>query len=147
VLHLLIPASRRWPRIFHGPATMLVGWIARRIRREAVTVARDVVTQSLMVLSLPKVVLMLGRNLDAPVPLSLGGPPPPFLGSLTREYDPCPPGGTACAARDWCDLRQRMHYIVHVFRAFADDPRLSSRPFTPDQVACFRAGGVPTGEL
>jgi hypothetical protein len=40
-----------------------------------------------------------------------------------------------------------MHYIVHVFRAFADDPRLFSKPFTPDQVACFRAGGVPTGEL
>jgi hypothetical protein len=118
---------------------MLVGWIAGRIRREAVKVERDVVTQSLMVLALPKVVLLLGRNLDAPVP--------PLLDSLTREYDPCPPGGTACAARDWCDLRQRMHYIVHVFRAFADDPPLFSRPFTPDQVASFRAGAVPTGEL
>ena len=147
VLDLLVPASRRWPRIFHGPATTLVGWIARRIRQEAVKVERDVITRSLMVLALPTVVLSLGQNLDAPVPPSLGGPPQPFLDSLTRQYDPCPPGGTACAARDWCDLRQRMHYIVHLFRAFADDPPLFSRPFTPDQVACFRAGAVPAGEL
>jgi len=124
----------------------LVGWIARRIRREALAVERDVITQSLMVLALPTAVLSLARNLDAPVPPSLGGPPQPFLDSLTREYDPCPPGGTTCAAQDWY-LRQRMNYIVHVFRAFADDPRLFSRPFTPDQVARFRAGGVPTGEL
>ncbi len=34
VLYLLIPGSRRWPRIFHGPAVTFVGWIARRIRRD-----------------------------------------------------------------------------------------------------------------
>jgi hypothetical protein len=54
-----------------------------------------------MVLALPTAVQSLGHNLDAPVPPSLGGPPQPFLDSLTREYDPCPPGGTACAANDW----------------------------------------------
>ena len=147
VLHLMIPSSRRWPRMFHGPATTLVGWIARRIRREAITVTREVITESMMVLSLPSVVLALGRNLDAPVPSIFGGEPRPFLESLTREYDPCPPGGTACAAQDWCDLKQRMHYIVHLFRAYADEASLFSRPFTPDQVVAFRSGRVPAGEL
>ena len=40
-----------------------------------------------------------------------------------------------------------MHYIVHLFRAYADDRSLFSRPFTAEQVACFRAGIVPDGEL
>jgi len=56
-------------------------------------------------------------------------------------------GGTACAATDWCDLAQRMHYIVHLFRAYAEDSTLFSRPFTPGQVAAFRAGLVPGGAL
>jgi hypothetical protein len=147
VIHALIPASRQWPRVVQSPAAGLAGWIARRIRREAVTVTRDVVTESMMVLALPMAVLSLGRNLDAPVPPLLGGTPRPFLDTLTKEYDPCPPGGTACAAKDWCDLNQRMHYIIHLFRAYADESSLFARPFTPDQVARFRAGGIPGGEL
>jgi hypothetical protein len=58
-----------------------------------------------------------------------------------------PAGRQACAATDWCSLRQRMHYIVHFFRAYAQDQALFSRPFTSDQVARFRAGNVPTGNL
>jgi hypothetical protein len=147
VIHGLIPGSRSWPRIVHGPAAGLAGWIARRIRREAVTVTRDVVTESMMVNTLPDVVLALGRDLDRPLPPILSGTPLPFLEQLTGEYDPCPPGGIACAAQDWCDLKQRMHYIVHLFRAYADEASLFSRPFTADQVARFRAGQVPRGEL
>jgi hypothetical protein len=146
VIHVLIPGSRQWPRIVHGPLASVAGWIARRIRREAATVTRDVVTESLMVLALPNVVLALGRDIDAPVPPLLSAPHP-WLERLTSEYDPCPPGGTACAAKDWCDLKQRMHYIVHLFRAYADEPSLFSRPFTTDQVARFRAGHVPAGDL
>ena len=70
--------------------------IARRVRREAIAVTRDVVTESMMVIALPK---------------------------------------------------QRMHYIIHLFRAYADEASLFSRPFTPDQVARFRAGGIPGGQL
>jgi hypothetical protein len=147
VLHLLVPASRQWPRIVHDPAAALVGTIARRIRREAMRVTREVITASMMVLALPTVVLSLGRDLDTAVPPVFSGTTVPFLEGMTSEYDPCPPGGTACAARDWCDLKERMHYIVHLFRAYADDPSLFSRPFTPDQVACFRAGGIPAGDL
>jgi hypothetical protein len=147
VIHLLLPSSRRWPRMVHGPVATTVGWMARRVSREAVKVTRAVVTESMMVLTLPNGVLALGRDLDAPVPTPLGGPPPPFLDGLTREYDPCSPGGIACAAEDWCDLRQRMHYIVHLFRAYAAEASLFSRPFTPEQVATFRAGRIPAGSL
>jgi len=94
------------------------------------------------------VVDVFGRYaLDAPLPAGLAGVPPPVLAEVTREYDPCPPGGTACGASDWCDLRQRMHYILHLFRAFAVDASLFRPPFTVEQVARFRAGVVPDGDL
>jgi len=147
VLHVLIPGARRWPVRLHGAAAAAIGWLAARVRREAVAVTQAAVTESMMVLSLPTIVLSLGRNLSAPVPAILAGAPPAFLEAFAKEYDPCPPGGTACAAQDWCDLRQRMHYIVHLFRAYADESTLFSRPFTPDQVAAFRAGSMPGGEL
>jgi hypothetical protein len=40
-----------------------------------------------------------------------------------------------------------MHYIVHLFRAFAVEPALFGRPFVAEQVAAFRRGRVPTGML
>jgi hypothetical protein len=147
VLHALVPGSRNWPQLLHGPAVTVAGWIARRLRREAETITRDVITESMMSLALPDVVLALGRNLDAPVPPALSGVPQAFLESFVKEYDPCPPGATTCAARDWCSLPQRMHYIVHLFRAYSEDQSLSSRPFTANQVASFRAGKMPTGDL
>jgi hypothetical protein len=64
-----------------------------------------------------------------------------------KDYDPCGPDTGNCGAEDWCDLRQRMHYILHLFRAYAQDPSLFARPFTPAQVARFRDGIVPEGDL
>ena len=147
VLHILLPGSRRWPRVVHDPAATVVGWVAARIRRDAVAVTREVVTETMMVLALPNGVLSLGQNLDAPVPEVFKDATPPALAEFVKEHDPCAPGTSDCGARDWCDLRQRMHYILHLFRAYADEPSLFSQPFTADQVARFRAGAVPEGEL
>jgi hypothetical protein len=147
VLHVLIPGSRTWPRLLHGPAAWLVGSLAKIVRREAIKVSREVVTEAMMVLSLPGAVLSLGRNLDVPVPALLAGEPRPFLAGFVHEYDPCPPGGIACAATDWCNLHQRMHYITHLFRAYAETASLFARPFTKEQVATFRAGKIPGGDM
>lgn len=147
VLHALLPASRRWPHAVHRPAASVAGWLAGIIRREAIRVTREAVTESMMVLNVPGAVLSLGRDLDAPVPPSLTGAARPFLAAFVEEYDPCPPGGTACAATDWCSLRQRMHYITHLFRAYAETDALFSRPFTSAQVSAFRAGSIPSGRL
>lgn len=147
VLHALIPGSREWPRLLHGPAAWLVGSLAKIVRREAIKVTREVVTEAMMVLSLPGAVLSLGRNIEVPVPALLAGEPRPFLAGFVHEYDPCPPGGIACAATDWCDLHQRMHYITHLFRAYAETASLFARPFTREQVATFRAGKIPGGDM
>ena len=91
--------------------------------------------------------LALGQDLIAAVPVVLADSTHLFLEPCVKEYDPCPPGGTRCGAQDWCDLLQRMHYIVHLFRDYAVEPSLLSRPFTAAQVASFRAGIVPDGPL
>jgi len=145
VLHAWKPL-RGWPAAVDRAAAAVARVFAMRLRREAIAVTQQAIAESMMVLSLPTIVLSLGRNLSAPVPPMLATAPP-FLAAFVRDYDPCPPGGTACAATDWCDLGQRMHYIVHLFRAYAEDSTLFSRPFTPDQVAAFRAGLVPGGAL
>ena len=146
VLHAHFPAADRWPRMLFDPAARSVGGVALAIRRAATRVTREVVTESLMVLALPHVVLSLGRNLEAPVPPAFGAAHP-ALDAFVREYDPCAPGASACGAQDWCDLRQRLHYILHLFRAYAEDPSIFARPFTPHQVERFRQGHVPDGEL
>jgi hypothetical protein len=146
VLHELLPHSHRWPRRVLAPAASVVGGFALVVRKAAVRITREIVTESMMVLALPGRVLSLARDLDAPVPPVFGTAHPALDGFL-RDYDPCAPGAGHCGASNWCDLRQRMHYIVHLFRAYALEASLFARPFTGAQVARFRAGSVPDGEL
>jgi hypothetical protein len=147
LLNVLIPGSHRWPRFVRRPTVSAIGWLAVTLRKVAIQITREVVTESLMVLALPNKVLRLGRNLDAPVPPIFFETAHLPLDSFVKEYDPCAPGTSNCAATDWCDLRQRMHYILHLFRAYAEEDSLFSRPFTAEQVRRFRAGVVPEGEL
>jgi hypothetical protein len=147
VLDILLPGSRRWPRVVHDPAATVVGWVAARIRRDAVAVTREVVTETMMVLALPNRVLSLGRHLDAEVPHVFQGTTVPALAEFVRDHDPCSPGTSNCGAEDWSNLSQRMHYILHLFRAYAAEPSLFVQPFTAAQVARFRAGVVPEGDL
>ena len=130
------------------PAAAAIGWMAAPLRSAAVRLSREVITERLMVLSLPPdVVLSLGRDLDETVPPVLAGARLPELAAFVRRYDPCGPGEAACAAQDWCNLGERMHYILHLFRAYQEDAALLSPPFTDDQVRAFGRGTVPDGVL
>jgi len=126
-----------------------LGWrlLRRQVQRKLTELSREVITRCLMVLTLPGTVLALGRNLDAPFPKELRSPKNPDLIALLALYEPVPPAVDDCAAHDWSEFAQRMHYIAHLFRAFHDRPELASRPFTPEQVALFRSGVVPEGDL
>jgi hypothetical protein len=126
------------PIVTLGDLSGASGWMTKRLRRELVRATQEAITQLLMVLSIPSgrsggpsgplmARLALGCDLDLPVPELLQSPRP-FLDSFIRDYDPCPPGGTQCGATDWCDLRQRMHFIVHLFRAYAESAALFSPP-------------------
>jgi hypothetical protein len=60
-----------------------------------------------------------------------------------------PPAGSldVSGARDWSDLKQRVHFIIHLFRGFQERSELFDAPFSADQVAVLRNGGVPRGNL
>jgi hypothetical protein len=147
VLEALFPSAPSWWRILRGPATAAVGLFARGVQRVSSKLAREVITDSMMVLTLPGRVLALGTNLADPYPPELTDPAEPELKELLARFEPVPPELDDCGARDWSDLHQRMHYIVHLFRAFQLSEQLADQPFTPEQIASFGRGVIPAGEL
>ena len=92
-------------------------------------------------------VLALGTHLDDDYPEVLKEPADAELIELLARFEPVAGAPDDCGARDWSDLQQRMHYIVHLFRAFHLDEQLSRPPFTPEQVEDFSSGVVPDGDL
>ena len=121
-----------------------VGRAAAPVQRPIEALAREAITHSLMVLSLPGRILALGAHLDDPYPEVLHDLVNAELEALIARFETDP---DHAGARDWSDLDQRMHYIVHLFRCFHEREDLFSAPFTPAQVERFRAGIVPEGEL
>ena len=105
------------------------------------------ITDSFMVLSLPGRVLALGTHLGDEYPEALREPTEAELAELLARFEPVSPAHDDCGARDWADLHQRMHYIVHLFCAFHARQELAQPPFTPAQVASFDRGVVPAGDL
>jgi hypothetical protein len=139
-------AARLWPAV-KRPAAVVVGVVASGAQRAASRLAREVITESLMVLALPGRVLALSMHLGDAYPEALREAANADLIEFLARFEPLPPAPDRCGARDWSDLHQRMHYIVHLFRAFHLREELSRPPFTPEQVASFNRGIVPDGEL
>jgi hypothetical protein len=146
-LDAVLPSAARWWPIVRRPAAASVGLVAAAAQRAASRVAREVISERLMTLSLPGRVLALGRHLPDAYPDALREPASAELTALLAQFEPVPPARDDCGARDWSDFQQRMHYIVHLFCAFHLREELSSSPFTPEQVASFGRGVVPDGEL
>jgi hypothetical protein len=146
-LEALFPSAARWWPVVRRPAAAVVGVVAAGAQRSASKLAREAITASFMVLSLPQRVLPLGTHLTDAYPEALVEPGDPDLIELRARFEPVAPAADDCGARDWSDLGQRMHYIVHMFCAFHLDEQLASPPFTPEQVSSFNQGIVPGGEL
>ncbi len=148
LLELLLPRGNRARRVVPDrPAAALLGWVAARIERAGAQLARGVITESLMMLSLPGRVLALGTHLPDPYPQALRELADTELAELIARFEPVAPVRDYCGARDWSVLEQRMHYIVHLFRAMHEQPDLFQPPFTPAQVSSITAGVIPDGEL
>jgi hypothetical protein len=146
-LEALFPSAARWWPIVRRPAAAAISVVAEGVQRAASSLAREVITESFMVLSLPGRVLALGTHLSDAYPEALREPADAELTELLVRFEPVPPAPDDCGARDWSDFHQRMHYIVHLFCAFHLSEQLSRPPFTPEQVASFRRGIVPDGEV
>jgi hypothetical protein len=147
VLVALFPSAGRWPSPARRPAAAVSGVLAGGVQREASRIAREVITDSFMVLSLPGRVLALGRHLPDTFPEQLREPVDHELVELRARFEPVPPAPDDCGAREWSELPQRMHYIVHLFCAFHLRPELSEQPFSAEQVDAFARGVVPDGQL
>jgi hypothetical protein len=146
-LEALAPSAARWWPVARRPAAAVLGLFAAGAQRAASRLAREAITESLMTLSLPGRVLALGTHLADAYPEPLREPVNTELTELLARFEPVPPARDDCGARDWSDFHQRMHYIVHLFRAFHLDVELLSPPFTADQVASLSRGVVPGGKL
>jgi hypothetical protein len=146
-LEALLPSARHWSKAFRSPAAAVAGGVAARTQRTASAVAREIITESFMVLTLPGRVLALGTHLDDPYPAALAERRDAELDELLARFEPVPPALDDCGARDWSDVDQRMHYIVHLFCSYHLREELFRPPFTPAQVASFRRGVVPDGDL
>jgi hypothetical protein len=131
----LCPGRR--PRVRRAAAAL-----AAPAQRTLDAIARELITHSLMFLSLPGRILALGAALDDPVPEALRELTLAELVELLARFESAGP-----AATDWSVFEQRMHYIARLFRAFHDDPELFEAPFTPAQVSLFLAGTIPDGDL
>jgi hypothetical protein len=147
VLEALFPSTKRSWLIVRAPAAAVVGVVAAGFQRTSSRVAREAITDSLMVLRLPTRVLALGVHLADAYPELLHEPADAELIELLGRFEPVAPAPDDCGARDWSDLEQRMHYIVHLFRVFHLTEELSRPPFTPEQVESFSRGVVPDGEI
>jgi len=119
--------------------------LVRRYRRFARDLTRQAISATLMVLRMPDATLQLGNNLSAAIPPALSPCDEPALLELLSTVEPrnCP----GCGANDWADLRERMHYIFHLFRAYHEEPRLFDAPFTAIQTQEIRAGHLPSSRL
>ena len=143
----LVPSAARWWSVLRTPATAVAGVAAAAVQRSATRLAREVITEAFMVLLLPGRVLALGTNLVDAYPEALVAPADAELIELLRRFEPVAPAPDDCGARDWSELDQRMHYIVHLFCAFHLSEELSHPPFSADQVAAISRGIVPSGVL
>jgi hypothetical protein len=141
-LATLFPSAPLW-----RPLAAAIGLWARGIQRASSRLAREVITDCLMVLALPGRVLALRANLPGPYPAELAEPTDPELEEFLSRFEPAPPARDDCGARDWSNLHQRMHYIVHLFRVFHLSEQLSEPPFAENQLASINRGLIPEGEL
>jgi len=66
---------------------------------------------------------------------------------LLEQIDPTPDNLHGSGAVDWANLPDRLHFIADLFRCYQESPDLFEPPFTPDQVAVLKAGGLPGGDL
>ena len=146
-LEALFPSAGRWWMVVRRPVGAAIGVVAAGFQRTSSRLAREAITDSFMVMTLPERVLALGTHLDDAYPEVLEEPADAELVELLARFEPLASAPDDCGARDWSDLQQRMHYIVHLFRAFHLSEQLSRPPFTPEQVEDFSSGVVPDGDL
>jgi hypothetical protein len=117
----------------------LLGALQRQVRL--------VITECLMTLRLPDDILRLGADVPGFFPATLQRVDHPLLREVLLQVDQTPDNPVGSGARDWSDLRQRMHFIADFFRTWHSRPVLMNPPFDERELAEISAGRIPLGRL
>ena len=126
------------------PLDIAYGRLADRVRE----LARLVITDHMMTLALPNgELLRLGHDLRAGFAERLERITDPELQALLDLVDPTPNSVYGSGTQDWADLRDRIHFIADMFRAYHEQRYLFSTPFTTEQITLIKAGRKPPGQL
>jgi hypothetical protein len=125
------------------PADIAIDALVAAVRRRM----RLVITDLLMTLRMPGVVVHLGRDVRGEFPPELREIEHQPLRALLASIDPTPNATTGSGATDWANLRERMRFIAELFRCWHAKPELFTAPYSAAQVADMRMGRRPGGEL
>ena len=132
ILHVLLPGA--WLRMRYNVARMLgrklpldaaLDHLLAAVQRQI----REVITEHLMTLHLPREVLRLGRDLPGGFPEPLGQIANAQLKELLKRVDSTPDSVTESGARDWAHFEDRMHFITDFFRCYHERSELFDAPF------------------
>jgi hypothetical protein len=134
-------------------AKELLAPVAHEVRAHIASHLEDlwqhVATRLLMTMSVPGETLHLNRDVPPIAGDSRLFPPEleklhqTDLIALMAEWDPTNGTGHGSGSRNWADLRQRMGYIVNLFRSRQQYVLLTTPPFTSEQLALMCDGVVP----
>lgn len=109
---------------------------------------RKVITQNLMTLYLPpQNILELGDDLLLQYPAHLNELSNPVLLDFLKQVRPSPGTIDGAGCTDWSNLRQRIHYIANLFRAYQESADLFNSPFSDEQVTLIKRDEIPDGIL
>ncbi len=144
-LHRLLPA-------FIGrPVAAILHMLAKPFIKDVKELWELVATRYAMNLTLPEgKEIPLGHDLpDVPqeYPPALRELDLPALRTLVETYDLDLDSTAASGANNWSDLKDRMGFIVELFRSRQQHPELFDPPFSDSQLAQLAAGQTPTGTL
>ena len=140
------------PMAFRRLGAKLAMRFGKRVIAEFESAWRHVATEFMMTLALPDGTLSLGEDLPPLAggklfPDDVATPTDAALLEVVSEWDPTPGSLQHTGAHDWADLKQRMHYIIDLFRSRLQHTPLFGTPFTGKQTGAIRAGFVPAGKL
>ena len=145
-------AKGKLPHFLHGAVEEVVEKVLRPVGEKIEEEWHEVSTRWLMRLTLPKVVLALGEDVpwvtaEEMFPEDLKEATHPPLVDILAKLDRTANTVQGSGASDWGELDDRMNYVVDFFRSRQQDPSLYEQPFTDEQVAVIREGGIPGGRL
>ncbi len=149
---LLGPALALLPARAAVAARGGLGAIERLFAARLTRTFRRVVTRSMMTLRLPYGEVRLGADVprlpnDRMFPDVLQELELPELVATVQEFDTSPRSLSGSRAADWGNLRDRMNFIIDLFRSRQRSLELFGQPFDYDQREEIAADRIPLGRL